>query len=122
MSRALAPLRFDDGAAVRWARLVRCAQASAARPLADASALGSAAMKAGKTASIPGQHHSGSDGLELVRLGRTFAGLSTGQRVETAPRLGQLAARVAAALAAAEAQLRRAEGARSRPFRADIDG
>lgn len=118
MKRRLPALQFDAGAAAKWCRLIDAACVAAGDPLGDAARLGSAAMKAGKAASIPGQHTRDSEALQLVLLGQRFAGLRADQRYAEAPRLARLAGAVRTYLAAALARLEAGDGRR---VRADID-
>lgn len=118
MKRRLPPAQFDLGAVAKWERLLTAARTAAADPMGDASRLGSAAMKAMKATSIPGQHTRDSEALQLVLLGQRFASLQPEQRRAEAPRLERLALAVAGYLAVAKDRL---TAPPARRIRADID-
>lgn len=119
MKRRLPPVQFDAGAAAKWERLVKAARAAALAPTADPRPLGSAAMKASKAASIPGQHTRESEALQLVLLGQRFASLSVERRNAIAWQLSHYADAVGPYLDAAKARLgEQVPGPRGR---ADID-
>lgn len=118
MRRRLPPATFDLGAVAKWDRLLTAARAAALDPFADASRLGSAAMKASKAASIPGQHTRDSEALALVLLGQRFASMRAEQRSAEAARLTKLSGAVATYLTAAKARLTEPQARRER---ADID-